>query len=268
MNCHLVSRRDFDIPISYYSALDAGDAPDKLQARLRNSRDRIKLFRRFVPLTGWCDVGTGEGIFLETLRRAGGSGVGIEPSVPSRAQAQERGVVIAGTTVDEVASVVQRNHSQVVSLFHVIEHLERPDEALQKIYAALPKGGFLIIETPDFDSPVFRSREHQALIYPEHLWYFSTKTLCTLVKQSGFEIVASGRRDFDQNNLSIWESLQRLGLPPQNSWSSECEPTPRHEHGLVATKKNSILRSVVRKVLNRLVVLGDRLEYVWIVASK
>ena len=216
-NCGLIRREVFDISIVHYETLDAVDTPEKRKARFRNSIDRIKLFSRFVPRVGWCDVGTGEGIFLEVLSSSGGQGVGIEPSEESCKKAASHGVKIVGRTIEDIGIVTKMSKVRTISLFHVIEHVERPDYEIRRIYEALSPGGFLIIETPNIDSFVFRLRNYKdPLIYPEHFWYFSKKNLQTLLKQSGFCIIASGRRDFDQYNLPIRESLFRLGLSRQN----------------------------------------------------
>lgn len=269
-HCGLIHRATFDVPPAYYEVLDAGDTPEKRKIRFRNSIDRIKLFSRFVPRSGWCDVGTGEGIFLEAL---GGQGVGIEPSEESCKKAAQHGVKIVGHTIEDLSLIAKNNSVRTVSLFHVIEHLEHPDVEIRRIYDALPLGGFLIIETPNIDSPVFKLREYKdPLIYIEHLWYFSEKTLRALLEQSGFRIVASGGRDFDQYNLPIRESLFRLGFLPEDSFgkiaTKDNSQNGSNDHPREEPVGESFVRVLMRRILSYLVIITGRLQYVWVVAEK
>ncbi len=270
--CGLLWQAEPSLGKSYYEELDAGDTPEKREARFRNSRDRIRLFTRFVPRAGWCDVGTGEGIFLEALAAARGQGVGIEPSEGSREKAATHGVRIVGDTIADLGRVVQEAPAtRVVSLFHVIEHLKDPDVEIRRIYDVLPPGGFLVIETPDIDSPVFKLRKYKdPLIYPEHLWYFSDKTLRVLLERTGFRVVASGVRDFDQYHLPIRESLFRLGLlsAKQTEDGSAGEGMPGGPKAIPSAVRDGLVRRAIRFILSRIVIMTGRLQYVWVVAQK
>lgn len=270
--CGLIRRREFDISISYYEEIDPSDTPEKRRARLRNSKDRIRQLSPFVPLSGWCDVGTGEGIFLEALAARGGTGIGIEPGDLGKKKAAEHGVRIAGETIEDIARVASQEDVRVVSLFHVIEHLERPDIEIRRIHDALPPSGFLVLETPDIDSPVFKLRGYEdPLIYPEHLWYFSEKTLRVLLEKRGFRVIATGRRDFDQQNIPIRESLFRLGLSsrgPVYGKRTDVRPERERQMPRESASRGSGARTFLRRVLSRLVAVTGRLQYLWVVAQK
>ncbi|MFZ2500418.1 MAG: class I SAM-dependent methyltransferase [Minisyncoccia bacterium] len=268
----MIRRTTFDRPVSYYEALNPADIPEKRAARFRNSKNRIRLFSRFVPLSAWCDIGTGEGIFLEALKLCGGSGVGIEPSEECRKKAIRHGVTIVGHTIEDITVVTEYEPVRVVSLFHVIEHLEHPEVELKRVYDALPSCGFLIVETPNIDSPVYRLRRYKdPLIYPEHLWYFSETTVRALLEKVGFRVVASGKRDFDQYNLPIRESLFRLGFSKRNPSEALTKrgtvAAGVHVHEK-ASADDTWLRVLVRRGLSLLVVLAGRLQYTWVVAQK
>lgn len=266
--CHLMCRETFNLPTSYYEELGSGDFGEKRTARWRNSLARIRLFKKYVPLQNWCDIGTGEGIFLEALFSIGGSGVGIEPSKSSRNKAKNKNIKIIGETIDAIDSATLID-TRVVSMFHVIEHLEHPFESISLLYQSLKPGSFLIIETPDISSPVFKMSNYKdKLIYPEHFWYFSEKTLCALVEKSGFRVIASGKRDFDQFNLPIKESLRRLSLL---RWRQQKIKGLKKVHSEIyknKQQKKSIFRNATRYILSRLVMATGNLQYTWIVARK
>jgi SAM-dependent methyltransferase len=224
--------------------------------------------RQYMPLSGICDLGTGEGTFLEVLKDEGGGGVGIEPGKKYVAEAMKNGVHIVGATEADAARVVREEGVQSFTLFHVIEHVPNPRKTLETLFDALPKGGFVFLETPTMDSPVLRAKHYDdALIYPEHLFYFNDSNLRTLLEQVGFVVVGQGRRDFDQYHLPIRESLRRLLLRfPKQTIAAQMPQ--QHEPAFAQEVRSSLVRSLVRTALARLVVASGRLNYQWVVAQK
>jgi SAM-dependent methyltransferase len=253
--CGLFWRQTFDVPISYYEEYSPNGSPEQRETRLRNARDRVRTLFAGVPRTGVCDVGTGDGAFLEALALEGGSGVGIEPSKEGREEAQKRGVVIVGEVLEDITKV-PADARQTITLFHVIEHVERPDEMLKLFSSVLPRGGRLIIETPTMDSPVLRAKGYKdQLVYPEHLYYFTEHNLTLLLERAGFIVRAHGRRDYDQYRLPIRESLRRLLVPA----GTPQQVQPMVEQGL---------RARLRGWLARRVMSSGRINYQWVVAQK
>lgn len=247
------------MPLAHYEESDPRSSKERSAARLRNVNDRIATFFVGVPKEGICDVGTGEGTFLAALKRAGGSGVGIEPGKRYRDEAKEQGVRIVGETIADVPRVVKEESIQTLTLFHVIEHLERPDETMQMCYQELPEGGYLILETPNISSPILKAKNYEdSLIYPEHLYYFNEDNLHQLITDQGFTVVAQGRRDFDQYHMPISESLRRLRMPEGRSTAIRKEG----RRGMLS------LREWIRAVLARRVIATGRLNYMWFVAKK
>lgn len=266
--CGLLWRQNFDVSLSYYDESDPGSTPQRRLARMRNCKDRIALMKRYMPISSVCDVGTGEGTFLEALKEEGGSGVGIEPGKKYVAEAQTHGVRIVGATEADAARAVQEEGVQAFTLFHVIEHVPHPRETLQTLFDALPSGGFVLLETPTMDSPILQAKHYEdALIYPEHLFYFNDTNLQRLLSEVGFTVVAHGRRDFDQYHLPIKESLRRLLLrfPQPTTAQAQCT---EHEPIDAPEIHSSWFRSLVRRVLARLVIASGRLNYQWVIAQK
>lgn len=257
-SCALMWRRTFDIPLSHYEETDPRSSPERAAARLRNARDRIRTLFADTPKDGVCDVGTGEGTFLVALAEDGGTGVGIEPGHRYREEAARMGVRLVGETFNDVPRAAKEEGVQTLTLFHVIEHVERPDEMLRLFFNALPQGGRVIIETPNMYSPVLKAAGYKdSLVYPEHLYYFNEDNLPRLLKKTGFRVASQGRRDFDQYNMPIRQSLRRL------LGTSYGTPVP-----LASAVRQKSWRGLLRSWLSRRVVATGRLNYVWIVAQK
>lgn len=78
----------------------------------------------------------------------------------------------------------------VITLYHVIEHLNDPIAYIKKVNDLLKVGGKLIVGTPDFGSIVAkRYKDKFRLLHDKtHISLFSTESLVNLLKDNGFEI--------------------------------------------------------------------------------
>lgn len=78
----------------------------------------------------------------------------------------------------------------VITLNHVLEHIENPSNFLSKIKSLLKKDGFFIVACPNIRSLmycIFRSRWY-GLCPEEHIWQFTPKSLSDLLISNGFKI--------------------------------------------------------------------------------
>lgn len=80
----------------------------------------------------------------------------------------------------------------LITLWHVLEHLEKPKKILQQLVGRLKKDGHLIIATPNTGSWGFRwARSHWFhLDTPRHLAIFNVSGLVDFCRQAGMELVA------------------------------------------------------------------------------
>lgn len=133
------------------------------------------------------DLGCGDGQFLAALaRRREGEFVGIDfapgPSPPG--VTLEPGDLNAPGPGDVPFDLV--------TLWHVLEHLHAPCEALTAAFDRLRPGGRLIVATQNFDALSRRLMGPRWPLndVPRHLCHFTPATLSALVKRSGFEDVS------------------------------------------------------------------------------
>ena len=272
--CGLAWRATFDLPATYYAELhatDEGIERGKLDARLRNSRSRYATVQRFLPAQGICDVGCGEGSFMSVLREMGHEACwGIEPSRFACNAAREEGFDVEEGVIENLAHIKKNRPLMAATAFHVIEHVTDPRSMLHTLHDALPSGGTLVLETPDAWAPLQRITGHaNALIYPEHLFYFTPTSLVRLLREAGFTVRVLTHRSFDWNNASIRASLTRLGMR-----FSESSPTPYSGSGTskrvqsTVNSQGGFLRSIIRSALAHLVHLFERDDYLLVVAQR
>lgn len=84
----------------------------------------------------------------------------------------------------------EKSSFEAILMFHVIEHLSNPTEALYQIAQLIKPGGYFVLETPRFDSLMFkilRGRERSVIL--GHLYYFTRETIQVMASKSGFEVV-------------------------------------------------------------------------------
>jgi SAM-dependent methyltransferase len=135
------------------------------------------------------EIGCATGRFLALLKQRGWEVWGVEFNANAAAVASKllKANVFAG---DFMKANLPDQYFDVVTLFHVIEHMLHPRKNLQKMHAILKKGGRLVLETPDFGS---RNARGLGLKWPhikpgEHLYYFSERSLRNLLEGSGFRV--------------------------------------------------------------------------------
>jgi 2-polyprenyl-3-methyl-5-hydroxy-6-metoxy-1,4-benzoquinol methylase len=135
------------------------------------------------------DVGCGTGEFLAVMKAAGWQVEGLERDERAAAWAREHHQihVVAGS-VAQLAAVTQQY--DVITLWHVLEHLYDPGQALEIIGQRLRENGVLLIAVPNIagiDARLYKAN-WVALDAPRHLNHFSLDTLARLGSKHGLTL--------------------------------------------------------------------------------
>jgi 2-polyprenyl-3-methyl-5-hydroxy-6-metoxy-1,4-benzoquinol methylase len=160
-------------------------------------RRRLR-FLRGVRRGRLLDVGCAEGAFLEVARAAGFETLGTELSPHGAARTALRlGIPIHR---GELASArFSAGSFSAVTLWHVLEHVLRPDETLAEARRILEPGGRLVVAVPNRRCPVFGAAYRVArgeplhLYHPDdreqHLHHWEPRSLRAALDRHGFEVV-------------------------------------------------------------------------------
>lgn len=149
------------------------------------------------------DVGCGSGEFSAMAAAAGYDAVGIDVSAPSIDAARQLhpGVDFRRCDAEEL-SRVEPEGAGVITLWDVIEHVQRPHEVVEACARALRRGGLIAIGTPNGDSIFDRAADVLYRLVPPvgrwmldqrysmwHLQIWTARTLTRLLADHGFEPV-------------------------------------------------------------------------------
>jgi 2-polyprenyl-3-methyl-5-hydroxy-6-metoxy-1,4-benzoquinol methylase len=168
-----------------------------------SGKDRLlRSTRKAMPRGRFLDVGCGEGEML-TLAAKFYEPAGLEPSPIAAARTREKGFPVAEETLEE--TTLPAGSFDVILLDSVIEHVASPRAALQKVHELLAPGGVVVLLTPKFEGPSCRmhGREWNGFRHGYHTFLFSGQTLGRYLRETGFEVLRSPRRDRPLDDILI-----------------------------------------------------------------
>jgi SAM-dependent methyltransferase len=117
---------------------------------------------------------------------------GLELSAPAADRLTAQGYQVRCLRVED-ADCLPEGGIDLVTMFHVIEHVDDPRGTVESISRWLSPGGVLALETPNiasFDARLFLRGLWGGYHIPRHWHLFKTDTLTRLLRDVGFEIVA------------------------------------------------------------------------------
>lgn len=178
-------------------------------------RKRERVVRRFKPAGRLLDFGCGSGAFARFMAARGYDVVGLEPFSIGRPAVSERLELRRGSLDAELPRL---GRFDVITLWHVLEHTERPAEVLRTLAGLLAPGGAVVVSVPNFASwqrRVFGGRWFH-LDPPRHLVHFEPRSLRACLHAAGLEI-AGEERYLPEYGSSGWvQSALNVLLPDPN----------------------------------------------------
>jgi 2-polyprenyl-3-methyl-5-hydroxy-6-metoxy-1,4-benzoquinol methylase len=155
------------------------------------------------------DIGCGTGAFLKLAKNHKWEVEGIEPNAKARDLGCQKGIEIK-----ESIEECEGNVFDVVTLWHVLEHLPDLENSIQKIEAFVKPGGVLIIAVPNFKSfdANYYKNYWAAYDVPRHLWHFSKNSMRALFS-SEMKLEKIKPMNFDSFYVSLLSEKYKTGKP-------------------------------------------------------
>lgn len=153
------------------------------------------------------DVGAGTGDFLKVAKEKGWQVHGMEPNKNAAKLALEKGIDLKASLND-----FEGKQFDVVTLWHVLEHIPDLEETILKLAALVKPQGALIIAVPNFKS--FDARYYgkfwAAYDVPRHLWHFSKESMKNLFAEN-FHLKKIEPMIFDSFYVSLLSEKYKTG---------------------------------------------------------
>jgi SAM-dependent methyltransferase len=185
-------------PAAFYTAdYFSGQHPDgygdylATEPILRREFGRVVDFvRRFRPGGKLLELGCAYGFFLQEAKRYFNV-AGVELAEDAAAHARRAGLDVVSGVADEV-TLRRFGAMDVIVLLDVIEHLPDPRGTLGFCTRTLRPGGVVVLTTGDFGSLFAKlaGRHWRLMTPPQHLWFFTPKSMAYLAKALGLELVS------------------------------------------------------------------------------
>ncbi len=162
-------------------------------------------------------MGCAEGRMLKAFLGLGCRCWGVEhPSYPSRRFLHRDRITYL--TGDIQTLPLQEASFDLIFLWHVLEHLEDPDKAMDRLCELLTPEGVLVLAVPNFKSLEAKGFKQAwfHLDIPWHIFHFSEQSLSHLAKKHGLHLIEKSTLCMEQGPYGLLQSLLNVMGWPRN----------------------------------------------------
>ena len=154
------------------------------------------------------DVGAGTGDFLKVCKSNSWNVFGTEPDAGARNIAAKKGIVL-----QKDLSKLIGHKFEIITLWHVLEHVENLSEYISILKNMLADHGKLIIAVPNFksDDANYYKEFWAAFDVPRHLWHFSQESIAKLFSAVNMMVEKTLPMKFDAYYVSLLSEKYKSG---------------------------------------------------------
>ena len=180
-------------------------------------------FLSMISNKAWLDVGSGAGGVLDLLRPFAAKAVAVEPQKRALDSLKKENYE-AYSDISEVPG----GDFDVITLFHVFEHLTDPLDLLKIAYGKLKAGGKIIIEVPHAHDFLFAYLDLEEFkkftFWSEHLVLHNRRSLTAFLDRANFR-------------NTVISGFQRYNLANHLHWLKEKQPSGHIKWSMLATEQ-------------------------------
>ena len=165
-------------------------------------RQKLKLINSLSEKGKLLDVGCGTGEFLKVCSSNNWKIYGVEPDLKARQMSEK---LLNTPVYDDLYSCKDYDSFQIITLWHVLEHLPDIHSTLKHLKKLLTKKGRMVFALPNVDSfDAVKYREFWAAYdVPRHLYHFNPYTFRMLMKKHGMKVKKIMPMRFDAFYISL-----------------------------------------------------------------
>jgi 2-polyprenyl-3-methyl-5-hydroxy-6-metoxy-1,4-benzoquinol methylase len=154
------------------------------------------------------DVGAGTGDFLKVCKSNSWNVFGTEPDAGARNIAAKKGIVLQ----KDLSKLIGQKF-EIITLWHVLEHVENLSEYISILKNMLADHGKLIIAVPNFksDDANYYKEFWAAFDVPRHLWHFSQESIAKLFSAVNMMVEKTLPMKFDAYYVSLLSEKYKSG---------------------------------------------------------
>ena len=158
------------------------------------------------------DIGCGTGDFLQIAQKNNWSVSGIEPNAQAREIANKK----TKESVFETEQLLnfKEQSFDVITLWHVLEHLPKLEDHVSVFKNLLKENGTLIIAVPNhksYDAKYYK-KYWAAFDVPRHLWHFNKTSISKLFGTKKMNVVKTLPMKFDAYYVSLLSEKYKSGF--------------------------------------------------------
>lgn len=215
-NCGLVFLSNAELPAGFYEQSKMhGQEPPSIEEWLREtSKDderRFAFLSAAITNRDLLDFGCGAGGFLIKAMSKARSAMGIELEARLQQHFKLKGIEVA----QRIEELPISRKFDVITVFHVIEHLKDPAATLSELAARCRTGGKILIEIPSSSDALLTVYENapfsEFTYWSCHLYLFNANNLEILAEKAGLK-------------LDYVKHIQRYPLSNHLFWLSKGKP--------------------------------------------
>ncbi len=174
------------------------------------TKQKVELINRYAPTRGTLlDYGCGTGVFLTACKNDGWEIRGVEPNSRAREEATASTGELIAKNLEEIAG----EKFEVITMWHVLEHIHTLNETLASLIDLLQEDGTLIIAVPNADSHDAQQYKADWAAYdvPRHLYHFTQPTMKRLLKKHKMKLEEVLPMKFDAYYVSMLSEKHKEG---------------------------------------------------------
>lgn len=238
--------------IEFYDGYGRDDYLSPLTVkRYHELLDKFEPFRKTNKIL---DVGCGIGYFLEVAKERGWEVYGTEYTDKAIEICSAKGIEMKQGKLNP--SDFELESFDILTSFEVLEHINNQTKEIDNFQKLLRKGGLVYLTTPNFNSLLrYRLKEkYNVITYPEHLAYFTPKTLNSLFSKYGFS-----KKRIETTGISISRLKQGNKKATYECAVSENSTDENLRQSIESKSSLQFLKKVANKTLT-LFGVGDSLK--------